>query len=100
MMRLALNIRIFNGTGTDIVLTYQNYSVWVWIALHTLEIHVLQSSFKMSLLCKCGWAGVLYVMLCPSCTCSLGLGTNFPLIPLGKQPCQHLHFRHAASQPR
>lgn len=45
-MYLALNIRIFNGTGTDIVLTYLNYSVWVWIVLHTPEIHVLQSFLK------------------------------------------------------
>lgn len=45
-MHLALNIRIFNGTGTNIVMTYLNYSLWIWIALHTPEIHVLQSFLK------------------------------------------------------
>ena len=59
MMRLAINIRIFNGTGTDIVLTYLNYSVWVWIALHTPEIHVLQSFFKKCLFWEKKGGGVL-----------------------------------------
>lgn len=63
-MRLALNIRIFNGTGTDIVLTYLNYSVWVWIALHTPEIHVLHTVFfKKCLFCACV-GGRVSCMLC------------------------------------
>lgn len=82
MMCLVLNMRIFHGTGTDTVLIYLNYSVWLCIVLFPPETHGLQSFFFLiyfvCCVCVCGGV-VLYLIPCTiHMQCSGGQGIGSP----------------------
>lgn len=67
MMHLILNIRIFNGTGTDTVLIYLNYSVWLWVVLWPSRNSRTGVFFKKNIYILAGGGVLLYVMLCTIC---------------------------------